>query len=474
MIESGGLVSDTLEVLRKGVGPVHFMGVGGAGMCALAELLVRSGLPVTGCDLKKSGSTEALEALGVRVAVGHDASHVDGVRLLVHSSAVPNEHPELVACREAGSPVVKRAVALGAWVSQGRVAAVAGTHGKTTTTAMLTEILAAAGQDPTGLVGGHVSGWSGNLRHGHSDLFAVEADEYDRSFLTLFADVAIITNLEADHLDIYGDLSSLRQAFKEFVSQVKTGGRVLVCGDDHGASALVGYLGERAYTYGLTSGTQLRGVPLDEDRAGNTVRVYEDGVDVGVLSVPVPGLHNLRNALGAAGAARFLGADWASIQKGLQGFEGVARRFDILGEVAGIDLIDDYAHHHTEIEATLTTVRATYPGRRMVAVFQPHLFSRTRDFATELGIALAQSDVAWIAPIFPAREESIPGVTSALVTEAVEYAGGESHLSGPLDELVDELLEFLKPGDVCVTLGAGSIGEVPAKLAAKLGQGIHA
>ena len=372
--------------------PVHFMGVGGAGMCALAELLLRSGGRVSGCDVKDGAALRDLEALGATVHVGHDASHVEGASALVVTSAVPADHPEVSAAKAAGIPVVKRARALGEWVASGTLVAIAGTHGKTTTTAMTTEILAGAGLDPTGLVGGRVIGWESNLRFGSEDLYVVEADEYDRSFLTLSPDVAVVTNVEADHLDIYGDFAGVRAAFAEFLSRTRGSGRAVVCADDQGASSLLAGLDRAGYTYGTSAGSMLRATDVSVGPEATTCELHEEGRSVGSLELRVGGRHNLLNALAAACAARALNVGWDSIRESLGRFMGVGRRFEWLGETDGIAIVDDYAHHPTEIEATLSTARARFPERRIVAAFQPHLYSRTRDFAREFGRALALAD----------------------------------------------------------------------------------
>jgi UDP-N-acetylmuramate--alanine ligase len=455
-------------------GPVHFMGVGGAGMCALAEWLQLQGGAVSGCDLKGGASTARLAALGAEIMVGHDRTHVDEATALVYTSAVPAAHPELVRARERGIPVLKRAEALGALVAGGRVVAIAGTHGKTTTTALTVEVLTAAGLDPTGFVGGSVPAWGGNLRRGSDTLFVVEADEFDRSFHTLAPDVAVVTNLEADHLDIYGDVEGVRGAFREFVGRLRPGGACIVCADDPGAAALLPELPDAGPTYGLGAGTQLRAVDVVHDADGCRFRVIEHGVDRGEGRLRVPGDHTLRNALAAAAVARSLGADWDAIRVGWGAFEGVGRRFQPLGTAADVEVIDDYAHHPTEIRVTLEAVRRAHPSRRLVAVFQPHLYSRTRDFAAEFGSALAVADRVWVTDVFPAREEPIEGVDGTLVVAAAERAGADVGWEPSLDRLPGRVAEDLGAGDVVVTMGAGSIEATGPALLALLEARVHA
>jgi UDP-N-acetylmuramate--alanine ligase len=463
-----------LRVLAA-AGPVHFVGVGGAGMCALAELLLKSGGRVSGCDLKDSTALQDLSRLGAKIHVGHEAGHVTGSSAVIVTSALPPDHPEIVAAREAGTPVLKRAEALGAWVSGCTVVAIAGTHGKTTTTAMLTEILARAGRDPTGLVGGRVVGWQGNLRFGGGSLFVVEADEYDRSFLHLAPDVAVVTNVEADHLDVYGDFTGVREGFVDFLTRVRPDGRVLVCADDHGAASLLPPLGSRGYTYGASAGSMLRATDISIGPGIARCTVVEEGRPVGVLALKKGGRHSLLNALGAAGAARALRVSWPPILEALKDFSGVARRFERLGDAAGVSVVDDYAHHPTEIRVTLDTARVAFPNARLVAAFQPHLYSRTRDFATAFGEALAIADVVWVSDIFPAREAPIPGVTGESIAGAAGRAGArEVHYHPELGTLADALAGALRPGDVLITLGAGSIETLGREVLDRLGEPVHA
>ncbi len=446
-------------------GPVHFMGVAGEGMVSLAELFVRSELEVTGCDLQPGLTARSLSSWGCEILAGHDPDHVQNASALIVTAAVPEDHPEIQAARGRGIPVLKRAEALGLWVNRGRVLGVSGTHGKTTTSAMATEILDAAGMDPTGLVGGRVINWESNLRFGSSDLFVVEADEYDRSFHQLEPEIAVVTNLEADHLDIYGDLEGVQMAFHTFLDRVPPDGHVVVCGDDHGASRLLPRIAGKARTYGFNPGCQLRAVDLVENEGQAVFRVVEDGTDQGEMGLQIPGRHNVRNALGAAAAARCLGVEWDAIRRGLSAFSGVARRFEVLGKVGGILVVDDYAHHPTEIRATLEGARERYPHRRIVAIFQPHLFSRTQDFSREFGEALALADEVWVSEIYPAREDPIPGVTGMLVAQAAMNAGAHSVSFHPdLADLPGKLEPTLKTGDLCLTLGAGSIESLAGDL----------
>ena len=455
-------------------GPVHFMGVAGAGMCALAELFVKSGGTVSGCDLLPGASTDSLRILDVQIHEGHEAGHVEGAVALVVSAAVRWDHPEVQRALERGIPVFKRAEALGQWVNQGRVLAVAGTHGKTSTTAMATEILAAAGMDPTGFVGGRVPAWGGNLRAGAGDLYVVEADEYDRSFLELKPAVAVVTNVEADHLDTYGALEGVVNAFEEFLNGLVPDSYAVICADDHGAIGLVGGLTSAVLSYGLEAGAQVRAVDVQPSAAGMDFRVLEEGVDRGTFRLPVPGVHNLQNALGAAVAARCFGVGWDIVREGLRAYQGVERRFDTVGLERGILVVDDYAHHPSEIQATLAAARGAHPERRIVAVFQPHLFTRTRNFAEEFGRALAEADSIWVTDIFPAREDPIEGVTGEMVELAARRAGGDVRYHADVSTIAEAVLAELTSGDLLLTMGAGSVDRVAHEVMERLGETSHA
>jgi UDP-N-acetylmuramate--alanine ligase len=448
--------------------PIHFMGVCGAGMSALAEYIVRSGGQASGCDAKTAAAPPALEELGVVLVDGHDASHVEGAAAVVATAAVPASHPELQAARARGIPVLKRAVALGALVNAGQVVAVAGTHGKTTTTGMIGTALADAGLDPTAFVGGRVPGWRGGLRAGGS-LFVVEADEYDRSFLALRPDVAVVTNLEPDHMEIYGDLDTLYDAFAEFLAPVPPHGLIAICTDDPGAAGVAARIPEgRVLSYGLEDGVRLqaRGLAAAPDHA--RFEVIRDGESLGDFRIPLPGHHNVRNALATLAVAFHLGVSVDAARQGLARFGGIERRFQGLGEFDGVLVISDYAHHPTEVRATLAAARERFPGRRVVAVFQPHLYTRTRDHWRAFGDALAAADAVWATDIFPAREAPIEGVTGELVAGAARDAGVEVIYRPAIGGIADALAGWLQAGDVCVFMGAGDIDEEAHALATRL------
>lgn len=428
-------------------------------MTPLADMLLRAGVEVTGCDAHAGPGARALENAGARVVEGHDPSHVAGCVAVVTTAAVPASHPELVAAREAGIPVLKRAAALGAIVNGGRVVGIAGTHGKTTTTTLTTAVLAAAGMDPTGFVGARVPAWGGNLRPGGSDLFVVEADEYDRSFLALRPHVAVVTTLEADHLDIYGSLEAVEEAFAQFASLVPDDGMVATCADDAGALRLLDRLdgGMERVRYGLAEDADVRATELDLRGGGARFDVVEHGVRLGRATLATPGVHNVRNALAAVAVARHLGAEWEAVAEGLASYAGVDRRFERVGEAGGVLFVDDYAHHPTEVEATLAAARAAHGERRLVAVFQPHLFSRTRDFAAEFGRALTAADLVFVADVYAAREAPIPGVTGAMIADAARDAGADVHYLDDRVGLPERVSAALRSGDLCLTMGAGDL-----------------
>ena len=433
-------------------------------MSALAELFARRGVIVSGCDASGQGALD-LERLGIPVLAGHDPAHVSGVRAVVVTSAVPRDHPELARARELGVPVIRRAEALGEAVSSGELVAIAGTHGKTTTTVMTTEALTAAGLAPTGIAGGRVGAWNGNLSDGSDRLFVVEADEYDRSFLALTPTIAVVTNCEADHLDIYADLADVRATFAQFLRPART---VILCADDDGAASLAAPVAAEVLTYGIRSpSARLRALDVRLEGVGSRFTAALDGRALGAVSLAVPGAHNVLNALAAVASGLSLGATLDRLRPGLERFTGVERRFQRLGDARGVLVVDDYAHHPTEIVATIEAARAAYPGQRLVAAFQPHLFSRTRDFAAEFGRALALADAVFLTEIYPAREQPMAGVTSELVARAMP--GRAPVWRGDRAALAEALAGFVRDGDVVLTIGAGDITRTGPELLERLG-----
>ena len=436
-------------------------------MSALAELFVRRGVKVSGCDANPVGC-EDLEALGIAVRRGHDPSHLMGARSVVVTSAMPKDHPELAEARRLGLPVIRRAEALGeATTGEGReLVAVAGTHGKSTTTVMTAEALAAAGRDPTALVGARVTRWGGNLRAGSDRLYVAEADEYDRSFLALTPTVAVVTNIEADHLDIYRDLADIRATFAKFALPART---IVLCADDTGATTLPTPSTTEVIRYGIRSpDARLRALNPRVQDGGAAFSVEYDGERLGSVQLRVTGDHNVLNALAAIASGLALGAPFEGLAYGLSQVTGAQRRFERIGEARGITLVDDYAHHPTEITATLAAARAAFPGRRVVVAFQPHLYSRTRDFAGEFASALCAADAVYLTEIYPAREAPIPGVTATLIADAFGAARPKLAWRGERAAVAAALAAAAREGDVVITMGAGDITRSGQELLARL------
>ncbi|HKS25943.1 MAG TPA: UDP-N-acetylmuramate--L-alanine ligase [Thermoanaerobaculia bacterium] len=445
---------------------IHFVGIGGIGMSGIAEILRSEGFRVSGCDLKRSAATDLLAERGIDVALGHDPEHLAGADLVVVTSAIRGDNGELDAARARGIRVMKRKELLGEIVNRKRAVGVAGTHGKTTTSALIATVLEEAGLDPTVLVGGMSGNFGGNAKSGRGDVLVVEADEYDRTFHELHPEVAVVTNIEPDHLEYYGSFEAIEDAFNVFAAGVPEGGVIVACVDDPAVARLIGNVRHRVVTYGLgddADNTDIRAINIHYEHRGSSFEVP----GVGFFKLFVPGEHNVRNALAAIAVARELGVAPHVIATALAKFLGVDRRFQILGDYAGALIVDDYAHHPTEIRATLSAARRGYPERRVVALFQPHLYSRTRDFAREFGESLAQADVAIVAPIYAAREKPLEGVTARMIADAAE---GVEFLDRSNDEIVNELRRRLQPNDIFITMGAGDVHEVAEALVRGVGE----
>ena len=436
---------------------IHFVGIGGIGMSGIAEILAGRGKTVSGCDLKASSTTDFILGRGIPVTIGHDAEHLEGIDAIVVTSAVKGQNSEIDAAIRRGVPVIKRKEMLGRIVNEKRAVGVSGTHGKTTTSAMISVILEEAGLDPTILIGGMLRNIGSNAKEGKGDLLVVEADEYDRTFHELHPEIAVITNIEADHLEYYGTFEAIEEAFRVFAANVK---RVIVgCADEPAVDRLLKAAGEGAgaplkvIRYGLSKNADVTATDIAFDQRGSAFNVP----GVGFFRLFVPGEHNVRNALAAIAVTTEIGVESKVIAVALSKFLGVDRRFQVLGEYAGAIVVDDYAHHPTEIRATLDAARKGYPERRIVALFQPHLYSRTRDFAREFGESLLVADVALVAPIYAARELPVEGVTSKLIADA---APGVEYINRSNGDIVKELRSRLGANDLFITMGAGDIAEV--------------
>ncbi|MBZ5588060.1 MAG: UDP-N-acetylmuramate--L-alanine ligase [Acidobacteriia bacterium] len=437
---------------------LHFVGIGGVGMCGLAELLHGEGFTVSGCDLAASETTVRLESLGIRVHLGHAAGHLEGVQVLVISSAVKPDNAEVEAARRLGIPVIRRAEMLGEISRLKWGIAVAGTHGKTTTTSLTGFVLTRAGLDPTVVVGGRMHFLGAHARLGHSEYLVCEADEFDRSFLALFPVLAVLTTVEAEHLDTYGSLEAMDEAFVIFANRVPFYGATIACLDDPGVRGLLPRFERRIVTYGFSPEADVCGRAVRLTTAGSDCLVVVRGREVGRLTLSLPGRHTLANALGATAAALEVGVPFAAIAAAVGAFAGVARRFERKGTRGQVTLVDDYAHHPTEVAATLQAARQSFPDARLVAAFQPHLFSRTQMFAREFGDALLGADVVVVLPIYPAREQPIPGVTHEFVVEAARRSGHPNvRAATSFGQALTMLEESLRPGDVLLTLGAGNV-----------------
>ncbi|MDQ4039381.1 MAG: UDP-N-acetylmuramate--L-alanine ligase [Actinomycetota bacterium] len=450
----------------ESLGRVHFVGIGGAGMSGIARILLARGASVSGSDAKESAVLLALRALGARVNVGHSADHVADVDTVVVSTAIRPSNPELVAAREAGLLVLPRAVALAAVLAGRRSVAIAGTHGKTSTTSMLTVALQNCGVDPSFAIGGHLNESGSNAHHGSGDLFIAEADESDGSFLLLSPSAAIVTNIEADHLDNWTDLPSITSAFERFVATIRPGGFLVVCADDPGAVKLLAAAeeaGVRVRTYGCAPEADLQLTDLKHDAGGTGGITYQamlDSAPLGRVQLQAPGEHMALNSAAALLAGTELGLPAQAMIDGLGVYAGVHRRFEHLGTVGGVRVYDDYAHHPTEIAAQLRAARAVAGEGRLIVAFQPHLFSRTKAFAAEFGAALGAADEVVVMAVFAAREDPVPGVSGAMVAGSIPLPPERVHFQPSWLEVGPLLADLARPGDLVLTLGAGDIAMI--------------
>jgi UDP-N-acetylmuramate--alanine ligase len=466
-----------------GLKRVHFVGIGGAGMSGIAEVLLDYDLEVTGSDQAASETTRHLESLGVKVTIGHSPAQVEGADLVVRSSAIRDDNIEIHTARARGITVIRRAEMLAELMRLKYGIAVAGTHGKTTTTSLVGTILTEAGLDPTVIVGGRLRVSGTGARLGKSMYLVVEADEFDRSFLRLQPVLAVVTTIDVDHLDTYRDLADIEAAFEQFACTVPFFGQIITCLDDANVQALLPRLaGRRVLTYGFSPQADLVALDVRSTEGGSrfTVRHAQrgagasggtpspsDGV-LGEVTVPLPGRHNVQNALAAIGVALALGLDFATIARGIAAFRGVHRRFERLGSFRGAAVVDDYAHHPAEVAATLAAAREAFPGARLNAVFQPHLYSRTQQLAKEFGRSLLGADSAWVTDVYAAREEPIPGVSGELVVEAARASGHRNvGYVNHWRELPPLLAQTVGEGEVVLTMGAGDVFKLGQQLVAE-------
>jgi len=460
-----------------GLDRVHLVGIGGTGMSGIAEILLEYDVEVSGSDRSRSETTERLASLGARIFYGHAPEHVEGADLVVYSSAVPKDNVEVVAARERGITVVRRAEMLAELMRLKYGVAVAGTHGKTTTTSLIGAVLTEAGLDPTVIVGGRVRALGTGARMGHSDYLVAEADEFDRSFLRLAPIIAVITTIDVDHLDTYENFDAIKSAFVQFAEQVPFFGQVIVCLDDPNIQEVLPRIADRRIvTYGFSPQADFQalevapGTPSAAPSTRFSVRHGADGV-LGTVTLPLPGRHNVANALAAVAVALSLDVPFEAIARALEQFKGIDRRFDRRGSWQGAAVIDDYAHHPAEVAATLEAARQVCPAGKIHAIFQPHLFTRTRDQATAFGRALLGADQVVVTDVYPSREQPIEGVTGELVVEAARASGHRRVTYCPSWRDVPEVLATeVEPGDLVITLGAGDVYRLAVELA-DLGEG---
>ena len=443
------------------LGRVHIMGIAGAGMSALARILVARGVAVSGCEARDSTTVAALRAVGATVHIGHSASHLDDADTFVYTTAINPKHPEFVAARESGKPVLRRAVALAAALEDRTCIAVTGTHGKTTTTSLLTVAVQAAGLDPSFAIGGNLYETGLNAHLGTGELAIVEGDESDGSFLLLHPAMALITNIEADHLENHGDLEGIFRAFEQFVDRIDHNGMLLACADDPGARRIADYArasGRRVRTYGTSDGAGIRVSDITEHPDGVEFTTHGAGpsrlrVGVGALI----GRHMALNAAAALGLAVELGLDLDVVLDAWREFRGVHRRFEYHGSANGVSVYDDYAHHPTEVAAQLSAARTVAGAGRLIGVFQPGTYSRTQTFATEFANALGIADIAVVTDIFPAREEPIPGVSGALIADQVPLPPANVIYEPSFSATPRRIAQVAAPGDVILTMGIGNV-----------------
>lgn len=451
---------------------LHFVGIGGIGMSGIAEILLDQGFIITGSDKATSENTERMQQLGATVYIGHDAANVaPDVDVLVYSSAVAPDNPEILEAHRRKIPVIRRAEMLAEVMRLKYGIGIAGTHGKTTTTSMVSLVLMEGGIDPTVIVGGRLRGLAGsNARLGKGEFIVVEADEYDRSFLSITPTIAVLTTLETDHLDCYRDLEDIKSAFIQFASKVPFYGFVVLCLDEPALQEIMPKIKKKIITYGLTAQADLYAVDIRHKENQTSFVVMKEGVELGEVTLHIPGKHNVQNALAAIAVGLELKVPFSSVKAGIEKFTGVFRRWDVKADIDNILVVDDYAHHPTEIARTLAGVKAGW-RRRVVCVFQPHLYSRTRDFYEDFGRSFFNADVLVVTDVYAAREEPIQGITGELIANTAKEFGHKRVFYVPDKKaLPDFLMAMKQPGDIIITMGAGDIWKYGEEFIKKLQQ----
>jgi UDP-N-acetylmuramate--alanine ligase len=451
---------------------IHFVGIGGIGMSGIAELLLNLGYRVSGSDVKESDITRRLQALGGTIAVGHDAEHIRGADVVVMSSAIADDNPEIVAARRSGKvPVIRRAEMLAELMRLKYSVLVAGAHGKTTTTSMVATVLARGGMDPTVVIGGKLNAWGTNAKLGTGDFMVAEADESDGTFLLLSPTIAVVTNIDLEHMDFYRDLEEIQHTFLTFINKIPFYGQAILCLEDENIQTILPRIGKRFVTYGFSPQADFQARDLNTDGFCSRYRVFHHGELLGEIETRIPGEHNVLNSLAAVAVAHELEVAWPDVQTGLRDMTGVHRRFQVKGEVGGITVLDDYGHHPSEIRAVLKTLAQCYPDRRRIVAFQPHRYTRTRALQEQFTRCFYQSDVLLVTEIYAASEKPIEGVSGErLVRNIAAHGHHQLHFCPTLDDTLERLRELVAPGDVVITLGAGNIWQVGEALVAGLKQ----
>jgi len=454
--------------MRHRVRKVHFVGIGGIGMSGIAEVLLNLGYRVSGSDLAESDTTHRLQKLGAEFFLGHRAENLREADVVVTSSAVRRDNPEVLAAQGRLIPVIPRAEMLAELMRMKYSIAVAGTHGKTTTTSMIATVLAHGGLDPTAVIGGKLNAFGSNAKLGQGDLLVAEADESDGSFLHLTPTIAIVTSIDPEHLDHYRDLEEIQTAFLEFINKVPFYGLAVLCLDQENVQALIPRVAKRFVTYGLTSQANYRATDISFHGLSTTFRASADNRELGQISIRMPGLHSVYNALATMATGFELEVGFGVIREALGSFSGVQRRFQIKGEWGGVMVVDDYGHHPTEIKATLSAAKSGWE-RRTVVIFQPHRYTRTRDLFREFLTAFNQADVLFLTGIYAASEDPIPGVKVENLCEGIKGHGHKDVTLVPdKSQIAEHVLPRLRPGDMVITLGAGDVWKVGEALTQKL------
>lgn len=451
---------------------IHFVGIGGIGMSGLAQVLLQLGYEVSGSDLRSTDITNKLAVAGGAIYKGHAAEHIQGADVVVYSSAVRPDNPEILAAQQANIPIIPRAELLAELMRLKKFGiAVAGAHGKTSTTSMTASVLQAGGVDPTVIIGGKVKALGTHAVWGNGDFLLAEADESDGSFLRLTPSIVVVTNIDREHLDFYANLDSIVSAFHEFIEKIPFYGLAVLCADDAAIASLLPSLRKRYLTYGTCEQADLRAENIELTGFGVRYHAVFKGENLGEIRLRVPGLHYLRNSLAALAIGLELELPFETIRRGLYEYQGVGRRFEVIGERNGITFVDDYAHHPTEIGATLKTARYCWPDRRLVVLFEPHRYTRTLALMDEFPAAFQDADLLFLTEIYPASERPIVGVSGERLARKIEERGCTVHFVPAVSELPNRVAGILQQGDVVLTLGAGSIGQVGYAMLSQLLKG---